>query len=104
MMAALQHLIALAGGWQQRPSVRRPAYDSDEIRQLRRQLKALQQLLSLLRCPLPPSSGCWPRSWTILIEQLHSLQLHLPQSSIPELQAAAQEQRLKCANALATLT
>ena len=103
MLAALHYLVHLAGGWQQRPSARRAAYDSNRTRLLRRQLAALQRLLSLLRRPLPSSPGCWPRPCLLLLEELHTLHLLLPQTTIPELLAAAIAHRQDCANALAAL-
>jgi exonuclease III len=61
LVAALQHLVSLAGGWQQRPPVRRRAYDSDTLRAARRSLANLHRLFSHLHSALQGPPGPWPR-------------------------------------------
>ena len=86
LLAALQHLVDLAGGWQIRPPVRRPAYDSAETRRLRGQLTALRHLQALVqRSIASPSPGSWPRSWQVLLEKLCYIGVDLPRSSVPAL-------------------
>jgi hypothetical protein len=73
---ALQYLVLLAGGWSTRPSSRRPAYDSDGVRQLRRRLELLQRLRHLLQAALDssaPRAGSWPRPWLAVMERLQHL-------------------------------
>ena len=67
MLAALQHLVALAGGWQLRPPVRRSAYDSTAARALRTELILLRRLQSLVQRQQPLSPGPWPHPWMQLL-------------------------------------
>ena len=53
LLAALMHLVKLAGGWVTRPRDRRPAYESNEVRLLRRRLQSLHSLESLLQSAFP---------------------------------------------------
>ena len=113
LLSALHHLVALAGGWQQRPPTRRSAYDSNACRDLRRQLSALHRLKSLLDQPLGPASpwaptpqffaGSWPRTWLSLIEELNSLGLPLPRTTVPALMSAVLDARQRCKTSLDTL-
>ena len=61
MVAALQHLVALAGGWVSRPQARRAAYDSKALRLARRVLADLYGLARLLRQIMSHSPASWPR-------------------------------------------
>ena len=88
MLAALQHLVALAGGWTVRASGHRSAYDSNVIRRLRQQLEELHRLERLLRDVARPGVGCWPREWTQLCASLHRRGVVLPCSTAVALQAA----------------
>ena len=94
LRAGLEHLVATAGGWSSRPKRRRLAYDSNEIRQLRRQLDALHRLEALCcRALLDPIVlGPWPRHWTKLLDELQLKGVPLPRDvSVTTLAAAARE-------------
>ena len=96
LLTALQHLVQLAGGWQLRPPTRRRAYDSNSTRLLRRQVALLHHLQSLMRYPLLGVGG-WPRSWMLVLEQLRSLGMDFPETTVPALLSAvsAEAQRLQ---------
>jgi exonuclease III len=98
---ALLHLVTLAGGWVVRPPHRRLAYDSDALRSVRRRLAALYRLDTLIRRATPSGPGCWPTSWSRLLDQLRSSGLHLSATSIPSLHlavaAAVQDHRAEIA-------
>ena len=90
LRTALHHLVHLAGGWQERPPTRRPAYDSDRTRCLRRQLKLLHHLQALMHRPSadPLFPGGWPHRWILLLEELGSLGVDLPRTTVPTLSLA----------------
>ena len=88
MIAALHHLVDLAGGWNCRPPHRRPAYDSNELRTARRNMASLLHLASLLRSSPVDHMGCWPRKWEQLLNRLGRAGVSLPHSTIPTLSAA----------------
>ena len=88
--AALQRLVALAGGWSRRPATRRPAYDSVTVLHLRRVLALLYRLETLSRSP--PPTGPWPWPWLKLLDDLASHGVHLPRSTIPALRSALAEE------------
>ena len=90
-MGALQHLVALAGGWQLRPPTRRTAYDSNATRRLRSELILLRRLQSLVQRQQPLSPGPWPHPWLQLIQRLQPLGITLPQSSVPSLLIALRD-------------
>ena len=97
LVAALQRLVALAGGWVFRPRVRRAAYDSRELRQARRQLVDLNDAARLLRQVLHGAPAQWPQSLVHLIGRLASAGIQLPKTSaaelVPLVERAAAEQR-----------
>ena len=70
LAGALDHLVALAGGWVTRPATRRPAYDSLAIRRLRGRLRALHAAETLTRPSPGVSFGCWPHNLLLLCDQL----------------------------------
>jgi hypothetical protein len=83
MLAALQHLVDLAGGWTRRPPQRRFAYDSSLVRKVKRRLHLLHQLMTRLSAPSPSPSvpGCWPWDWMVLLDDLRRVGVSLPSSS-----------------------
>ena len=86
LLAALQHLVLLAGGWQMRPPTRRSAYDSTTTRCLRRQVALLHRLQSRVQqSTLVASPGSWPYSWISLVNSLLKLGLELPPTSVSAL-------------------
>ena len=89
LVDALQHLVTLSGGWSSRPPHRRPAYDSADVRRLRRRLTLLHRLQRLLQPPAPPSPGCWPRPWLDILQQLHRLGISLLATTVPDLLSEA---------------
>ena len=97
LVAALQHLVAIAGGWVFRPRVRRLAYDSQALRVARRLLVDLNDLARLLRQLVSSPPGCWPRPVGQLLGRLAGAGLHFPQVSaavmVPLVEHAAAEQR-----------
>ena len=89
LLASLQALVRLAGGWGQRPATRRPAYESTEVRRLRRCLALLYRLEDgLQRCPTTP--GCQPWRWEQWLVKLRRAGLPMPEGSVPTLRAAVQ--------------
>ena len=70
LIAALHHLVEMAGGWVTRPLQRRSAYDSNDIRAARRRLLLLQKLDIAIRPLLGPGVGAWPRDVVNLLETL----------------------------------
>lgn len=88
VMAALQHLVTLAGGWTTRQTERRKAYDSDEVRRLRRRLAELHHLEQLTRGVGESSLGSWPRAWEQLCASLRRRGLVLPRTTAVALRAA----------------
>ena len=88
MLAALHHLVALAGGWVTRPARRRLAYDSNAIRQARQELAALHRLESMVRRQPTAQPGSWPYPLTQQISALQHLGIPLPTSSLPSLLTA----------------
>ena len=70
LVAALEHLVSLAGGWTVRSAHRRLAYDSTELRGARRVLANLLRLSSLVRGAASGPPGCWPRVWEQLLDRL----------------------------------
>ena len=81
LVAALQHLVALAGGWVLRPPVRRQAYDSQALRTARRTLQNLQALARLLRVVAAGAPACWPRTVDQLLARLLEDGLDFPRFS-----------------------
>ena len=81
LVASLQHLVALAGGWVSRPAVRRQAYDSAELRLARRVLGNLHSLSRLVHKLMVGPAGSWPRSMDQLLSRLDSDGLCLPRDS-----------------------
>ena len=63
LVDALQHLVTLSGGWSSRPPHRRPAYDSADVRRLRRRLTLLLNGFCSLQHLHPPAVGPAP-GWT----------------------------------------
>ena len=88
LSAALQHLVALAGGWVTRPSTRRPAYESEAVRRVRRVLAELYHLERLTRDAGASPLGCWPRTWEQLWTSLQRRGLKLPHTTAVALRAA----------------
>ena len=88
LVAALQQLVILAGGWSCRPVLRRPAYDSNALRKARRSLALLHRLHSLLHRLPQTGSGCWPRIWGLLLDQLDGAGISLPRSTLGALSSA----------------
>ena len=76
MEHALQHLVALAGGWELRSSSRRSAFDSDEARRLRRVIVCLGRCSSLLR--RVAGTGHLPYQVIRLLRDLDRLGLRAP--------------------------
>ena len=93
IVASLQHLVSLAGGWSTRPPQRRSAYDSTDIRRARQKLRLLHQLETLLR---PLSGPCtWPHQVILQLNTLQRLDVPLPGDSLPSLQSAIHVERLR---------
>ena len=88
LVRALHHLVKLAGGWETRPTKRRLAYDSNDMRQARRQLAALHRLEVTLRRTPDARPGSWPWSIQQQLAAVSRLGLSLPSSSLTELLAA----------------
>lgn len=87
LLTSLQTLVRLAGGWGQRPAARRPAYESNEVRRLRRCLTLLCRLEGALqRCPTAP--GCRPWQWEQWLAELQCAGLPMPEGSVSTLQTA----------------
>ena len=108
LLRALQHLVALAGGWVTRSTHRRPAYASDDLRQARRRLSLLHRLDTLLerdlRSPAAhPSPGCWPRPWVVLLDALQREMVSLPRTNSAALQRAVTTEALQTSEAIARL-
>lgn len=74
---ALDHLVALAGGWVSRPSVRRLAYDSGPIRRCRALLADLHRLETWCS-RLGSGVGTWPTALVSVIASLKRRGLVLP--------------------------
>ena len=81
MVTALQNLVELAGGWSNRPSKQRQAYDSTAVRRLRRQLQELYHLERLTRAPGQATPGSWPRAWEQLCDSLMQRGMVLPHTT-----------------------
>ena len=64
LVAALDCLVSLAGGWVLRPRVRRAAYDSHALRVARRVLVDIYGFARLLRQVLDAGPAPWPRAVT----------------------------------------
>ena len=77
LRAALERLVALAGGWTTRPKTRRLAYDSNVIRRHRSILGDLHRLDVECR-RAGPQPGPWPRFLTSLIDSLQRRGAFLP--------------------------
>ena len=108
LLHALQHLVALAGGWATRSAHRRPAYASDDLRRARRRLSLLHRLDTLLERDLrspaaPPAPGCWPRPWVVLLDALLREQVSLPRTTSAALRRAVTTEALQCCEAVARL-
>ena len=84
---ALGHLVVLAGGWKTRPTQRRLAYDSNEIRMIRQRLEALHRLERLCSGPLP-GARCWPQQWIQMLDSLSRRGVDLPRSNVSDLRQA----------------
>ena len=78
LVAALQQVVALAGGWVTRPPARRKAYDSAAIRKVRGRLQLLHRLESLTRPLTGVLLGCWPRDVVVLCDHLRQQGISLP--------------------------
>jgi hypothetical protein len=103
---ALQLLVSLAGGWSTRPPSRRPGYDSDGVRQLRRRLELLHHLRRLIQTALDspaPRAGSWPRSWMALLERLQSLGIVFTTTSATDLLSTVLTTTAGCRKELDTL-
>ena len=85
LLHALNHLVTLAGGWVTRPAHRRLAYDSDELRQLRRQLAALHRLAALLQHHPAARPGGWPWPVEKQLLEIARLNITLPYTTLTEL-------------------
>jgi hypothetical protein len=85
LVAALQHLVVLAGGWGTRPAVRRPAYESPALRTARRVLGDLHALCRLLRSLADAPPACWPRTVEQLLARLAEDNLVFPRLSAASL-------------------
>jgi hypothetical protein len=92
MVAALQLLVKMAGGWAVRPPQRRAAYDSKKMRVLPRRLTLLRELETALRRQPQAGLGSWPRLWMQLLERLEAVQVVLPRESVGCLSEAARGQ------------
>ena len=95
LIAALHHLVELAGGWVTRPPHRRSAYDSDAIRAARRRLLLLHELELAIRPLLGPGLGAWPRNVLQLLEALTRRGLLLDAQSVTTLQTAIADASLR---------
>ena len=96
---SLQHLVYLAGGWLTRPPSRRPAYDSDTIRQLRRRLELLHRLHRFIHAApvsAAPRAGSWPRTWVATLEQLQRVGVEFSTLSTAELLSEVSDSRTRC--------
>ena len=71
--AALQLLVAMEGGWQERAPVRRRAFDSDEVRRLKKAVALLFRLAAALR--RHRSIGAWDSPLIRLAQQVAALDL-----------------------------
>ena len=91
LRAALDRLVRLAGGWVRRPRVRRPAYDSNKLRLLRKVLERLHRIESLCTAALSSDArpGPWPCFWFDLLDELAGLRVHLPRNTTVRALAAA---------------
>ena len=97
MDLALQHLVALAGGWEMKSSSHRAAYESDTVRKLRRALLCLGRCSSLLRRSTLP--GPLPFQLVRLLRDLEHLGLTAPTTLFREdlirwMNTELQQQRL----------
>ena len=88
LAGALQHLVALAGGWVTRPAARRQAYDSSDIRKVRGRLHTLHAVETLARPLATLSMGCWPRPLVLLCDRLLRQKVALPRDSLGALRVA----------------
>jgi exonuclease III len=88
MVAALQHLVALAGGWVCKSASRRSAYDSPQLRNARRMWSLLNRLSAQLHTASEGPPGCWPRPWLVLLDRLALVGLDLPRTTVAALSAA----------------
>ena len=88
MSAALQELVALAGGWRCRGPHRRAAYDSDVVRGLRQRIMHLHRVETLTRSPEPAGAGCWPWHLVRAVERARAHGVTLPQGPVGDLREA----------------
>ena len=102
LVRAVQHLVALAGGWTKRPARPRLAYASNAIQRLIRQQRCLHRLEGLTRCG-PDTPGCWPRTWVCVLTELQALGVHLVGSSLVALRKSLGESLMSCRARLAQL-
>jgi hypothetical protein len=97
LVAALDCLVSLAGGWVLRPRVRRAAYDSHALRVARRVLVDIYGFARLLRQVLDAGPAPWPRAVAQLRVRLQQAGVHLPDGSaavlLPLVEKAASDQR-----------
>jgi hypothetical protein len=87
--AAMQALVQLAGGWQQRPSKPRMAFDTADLRQMRATLKKLCGLEARLR--KLTGTGTWPYALTREVMQLQRKGVISHSSNHMELQSEVKD-------------
>ena len=98
VVASLQEVVHLAGGWARRPQVRRAAYDSNELQRARRRLADLYALAGGLRRLGHTGPACWPRTVGHLLVRLERTGLSVHRGSAMRMlqevgvEAAAQRQ------------
>ena len=89
LLASLEALVQISGGWVKRPPARQSAYESKEVRKLRRRLAVLHRLeADILRCPVVP--GCWPCKWERWLAELQREGVNLLQESMTALRVGVQ--------------
>ena len=88
LAGALQHLVALAGGWVTRPAGRRAAYDSAAMREAQGRLVDLHRLETVTRPLGVVGLGSWPHSVEVLLGKLRKRGLTLPEGNMVQLRAA----------------